>query len=82
MLEPNTGSMASSQDWTPTSSINSNSFLKHYQPLGKSYSHDHYIKPIPPMYVTEYEAAYTWPPKTAYSPTAVQYNYYKGIYVK
>jgi hypothetical protein len=29
------------------------------------------------MYVTEYEAAYTWPPSTAYSPQA-QYNYYKG----
>ena len=30
-------------------------------PLGKSRFHDQYIKPVPPMYVTEYEANYTWP---------------------
>eukprot|EP00601_Ochromonadales_sp_CCMP2298_P020205 CAMPEP_0173316250 /NCGR_PEP_ID=MMETSP1143-20121109/26398_1 /TAXON_ID=483371 /ORGANISM="non described non described, Strain CCMP2298" /LENGTH=245 /DNA_ID=CAMNT_0014259165 /DNA_START=18 /DNA_END=755 /DNA_ORIENTATION=- len=35
-------------------------------PLGRSVSHDHYIKPVPPMYVTEYEGAYTWPPGWAY----------------
>lgn len=85
MFEPNTSSVFSNQDWSPAGSIHahdykndySNNLNKHYQPLGRSYSHDHYIKPIPPMYVTEYEAAYTWPPSTAYSPQA-QYNYYKG----
>ena len=30
-------------------------------PLGQSATHDHYIKPVPPFYVTEYEANYTWP---------------------
>ena len=30
-------------------------------PLGHTKIHDHYIAPVPPMYVTEYEAAYTWP---------------------
>jgi uncharacterized protein YwbE len=29
--------------------------------LGMSSSHEHYIKPVPPFYVTEYEANYTWP---------------------
>jgi hypothetical protein len=29
--------------------------------LGMSATHDHYIKPVPPFYVTEYEASYTWP---------------------
>lgn len=27
----------------------------------KTLKHDYYIKPVPPTYVTEYEAAYTWP---------------------
>ena len=30
-------------------------------PLGHSATHDHYIKPVPPFYVTEYEASYKWP---------------------
>ena len=30
-------------------------------PLGTSAIHEHYIKPVPPFYVTEYEANYTWP---------------------
>jgi hypothetical protein len=30
-------------------------------PLGRTRFHDHYITPVPPMYVTEYEAKYTWP---------------------
>ena len=30
-------------------------------PLGRSATHERYIKPVPPMYVTEYEASYTWP---------------------
>jgi hypothetical protein len=32
--------------------------------LGMSSSHEHYIKPVPPFYVTEYEASYTWPEVT------------------
>jgi len=24
-------------------------------------SHDHYIKPVPPTYVTEYEEKFVWP---------------------
>ena len=33
-----------------------------HSPLGvASSSTDHYIKPVPPTYVTEYEAAYQWP---------------------
>jgi hypothetical protein len=35
-------------------------------PLGMSASHDHYIKPVPPMYVTTYEDAYVWPPSELY----------------
>jgi hypothetical protein len=35
-------------------------------PLGHSSSHDHYIKPVPPTYVTEYEAAFQPPPLSAY----------------
>jgi hypothetical protein len=33
----------------------------HPSPLGHSEMHSHYIKPVPPMYVTEYEAAYNDP---------------------
>lgn len=33
-------------------------------PLGHSTTHDHYIKPVPPTYVTEYESAFTWPTPT------------------
>ena len=30
-------------------------------PLGHTASHDHYIQPVPPIYVTEYEEKFTWP---------------------
>ncbi len=33
----------------------------HPCPLGHSEMHNHYIKPVPPMYVTEYEAAFNDP---------------------
>lgn len=33
----------------------------HPSPLGHSEMHNHYIKPVPPMYVTEYEAAFNDP---------------------
>ena len=33
----------------------------HDWPLGRSATHERYIKPVPPMYVTEYEASYVWP---------------------
>ena len=33
----------------------------HDWPLGRSALHERYIKPVPPMYVTEYEANFTWP---------------------
>ena len=36
-------------------------------PLGRSSFSDHYIKPVPPTYVTEYEEAFVWPPENAYS---------------
>jgi hypothetical protein len=29
-------------------------------------THSHYIAPVPPTYVTEYESAYQWPPKEFY----------------
>ena len=32
-----------------------------HTPLGHGTSTDHYIQPIPPTYVTEYEEAYQWP---------------------
>lgn len=36
--------------------------IKLHTPLGLSVSStEHYIKPVPPMYVTEYESAYQWP---------------------
>jgi hypothetical protein len=34
--------------------------------LGHVTAQTHYIEPVPPMYVTEYEANYTWPPQEAY----------------
>ena len=33
----------------------------HDWPLGRSTTQDRYIQPVPPTYVTEYEASYTWP---------------------
>ena len=30
-------------------------------PLGSSASHDHYIQPVPPRFVTEYEEKFVWP---------------------
>jgi hypothetical protein len=50
------------------SSISSDGFSVHSGPshfrdwpLGSSATHDRYIRPVPPFYVTEYEASYTWP---------------------
>ena len=37
-------------------------------PLGKGDIHSHYIKPVPPTYVTEYEGAYTAPDPHWYAP--------------
>lgn len=55
-----------------TSSVFSDDFSVHQGlshvtdwPLGLSSSRNHYIKPVPPYYVTEYEANYTWPPREA-----------------
>lgn len=52
----------------PLSSVSSDDFSVHSGPshvkdwpLAHSASHDHYIKPVPPFYVTEYEASYKWP---------------------
>jgi len=36
-------------------------------PLGRGLQHIKEIKPVPPTYVTEYEAAFTWPPNWAYA---------------
>ena len=33
----------------------------HDWPLGRSTTQDKYIQPVPPTYVTEYEANFTWP---------------------
>ena len=44
-----------------------------HTPLGHSDIREHYIKPIPPMYVTEYESAYTLPPATAYNHPATRH---------
>ena len=35
-------------------------------PVGMGAIHSHYIRPIPPTYVTEYEQAYTWPTATKF----------------
>lgn len=37
-----------------------------HTPLGQG-THEHYIRPVPPFYVTEYEANYTWPPHEAFT---------------
>lgn len=42
---------------------------KHALPLGLSDIGAHYIKPVPPTYVTEYESAYIKPPPMAYHHT-------------
>ena len=36
-------------------------------PLGRSMSQSHYIAPVPPTYVTEYESAYQWPDSSYYA---------------
>ena len=36
-------------------------------PLGRSMSQSHYIAPVPPTYVTEYESAYQWPDPSYYA---------------
>lgn len=35
-------------------------------PLGRSASHDHFIAPVRPFFVSEYEDAFRWPPKQFY----------------
>jgi hypothetical protein len=37
-------------------------------------SHDHYIQPVPPMYVTTYEDSYVWPPTEAYHQDLLQHK--------
>ena len=37
-------------------------YISPHTPLGMSASHSHYIKPVPPMYVTVYEESYPWYP--------------------
>ena len=51
------GSTSSAFSWSP----NRGAAHLHDWPLGHATSHDRYIQPVPPMYVTEYEASYTWP---------------------
>jgi hypothetical protein len=43
-------------------------------PLGMTASHDHYIQPVPPMYVTTYEDSYVWPPTEAYHQDLLQHK--------
>ena len=38
-----------------------------HSPLGRSASHSHYIAPVPPTYVTEYESAFRWPDPSFYA---------------
>ena len=52
----------------PNQSETSDEFIVHSGPshvsdwpLGTSASHDHFIEPVPPYYITEYEASYKWP---------------------
>lgn len=55
-----------------------------HAPLGHSISPTHYIRPVPPTYVTEYEAAYTTPPTDAYvlaSPSHTPSSKRKGVEV-
>ena len=40
--------------------------------LGTPATHNHYIKPVPPMYVTEYESAYQPPPVSYYRQNSLQ----------
>lgn len=62
MAQPRHSSSIQSQDsslsgrWSPGKSGSYKDW-----PLGHTRFHDHYIAPVPPMYVTEYEAQYTWP---------------------
>ena len=50
-----------------SSSVKSKDWVSPHAPLGMRDSHDHYIRPIPPIYVSEYESAYTWPNIPGYS---------------
>ena len=51
------GSDLSSSTW----SKGGGSSHLHDWPLGRSTTQDKYIQPVPPTYVTEYEANFTWP---------------------
>jgi hypothetical protein len=58
-----TGSKASKTEPPPFSPHPGPAHL--HDPLGHSSLQDHYITPVPPMYVTEYEDAYKWPVETS-----------------
>jgi hypothetical protein len=44
-------------------------YISPHTPLGMSATHSRYIRPVPPTYVTEYEANYKWYPPEFYGAT-------------